>query len=170
MGRFGFGTLATAVGAVVALLALPLSWYSLSGASDGFTGWDFTRVRWLVVAAAVVAFAGLVVPRSRISVLLRALVAAAAAVVIFLRIVSPPGDGLDPQAGIYVALLGAVLLLVGAVLSAGRQVAEDLGYEMPPGGLGVPRRPQLGPGGTGATENRTEVVDAQVVDDPAPRG
>jgi hypothetical protein len=165
--RIGPASFFVVAGAILIAASLPMVWYHADRAAHAsLTGWGiFTNLRiWLVVAA-VLALASLALPRGRTAVIVRAALGLLAGGPVLRRIVSPPSAdvALHDRVGLYVALVGSVAMLAGAVLSAAARAAEELGWEIP--GMPAPNRPQL-PGGSAATAVQAEpIVDAEVVEE-----
>jgi hypothetical protein len=118
MRRFEIGPLLVAIGAIVLLVSLFLTWYA------DLTAWEAFELSDLLLAVlalvALVAAAGFVAPELAyldrpwlpVSVL-------AIAVVVAAQILSPPpaAGGADPETGAWIAFGAALLMLTGAVLS-----------------------------------------------------
>jgi hypothetical protein len=102
-----------------------LHWYEFLGA--GVSAWDALRRTDVaifvagVVAAASGAWLGFgdVGPERRVVAPLGAAAGVLAAVAVIVRMASPPGD-LSPEAGIYIALVAAVLAAIGGMLAVSR--------------------------------------------------
>jgi hypothetical protein len=168
--RFGLGSSLTMAGAVLILASLPMTWYHAERAANTeLTGWGiFTNLRIWLVAAAVLAILSALLPRGRQAVFARCALGFLAGLPVLRRIVDPPGGNavhLDPRIGLYVALLGALAIIAGGLLSAGREVAEHYGWDLP--GMGPSRAlPQGSPppqAPAGAYAQRP-VADEQIVD------
>src|SRR3954453_19788222 len=134
--RFGLGSSLTIAGAVLILASLPMTWYHAERATNTeLTGWGiFTNLRVWLVAAAVLAILSALLPRGRQAVFARCALGFLAGLPVLRRIVDPPGGNglnLDPRIGLYVALLGALAIIAGGLLSAGREVAEHYGCDLP---------------------------------------
>ncbi len=176
--RIGPGRVLTAIGAVLVLVSLPMTWYHAErSAHTELTGWAvFTNLRvWLVVAA-VLALATVLAGNGRSTVIARAALGLLAGAPVLRRIISPPDSAvaLDNRIGLYVALVGAVAIIAGGLLSAGREAAEAMGWDIP-GPLGgdralppaPPPRPQrvtnVAPAQPAAASE--PIVDAEVVEE-----
>ena len=169
--RVGPAAFFVVAGAILIAASLPMVWYHADRAAhSSLTGWGvFTNLRiWLVVAA-VLALASLGLPRGRTAVVVRAVLGLAAGGPVLRRIISPPSSdvALHDKVGLYVALIGAIAMLAGAVLSAAARAAEELGWDIP--GMAAPNRPQLpgGPARAAAPETAyaEPIVDAEVIED-----
>jgi uncharacterized membrane protein YidH (DUF202 family) len=164
--RFGIGSFLTVSGAVLIVVSLPMTWYHAERATNTeLSGWGmFTNLRiWLVSAAALAVLSALL-RQGWGAVIARAALGLLAGGPVLRRIVQPPGHGvrLDDRVGLFVALLGAVAIVAGGLLSAGRRVAEHYGFDLPGRGpvraLPPAEPPPSPPGGNDAL-----VVDAEVV-------
>lgn len=129
------GLLLVAAGAVVLIISLFLEWYE-----PGIEAWDVFEV-WDIVLAAL-AIAALIAVAGRMgygpprpSTWLIATAGIAFVVVVMALIDHPPAasaTGNDPTTGIWLALIGAALMLAGAVLSVARiSVALSIGEARP---------------------------------------
>jgi hypothetical protein len=125
------GRVLSAVGAVITVLALLMVWYHVDrpGAAidDDSTGWQtFTRLRWLVIGGAALTIASAVVAQTRPVLIARTLLGLVVAILIFRRIVSPPdlSAELEPQMGLWVGVVGALLIALGGLVDTGRKVVE----------------------------------------------
>jgi hypothetical protein len=164
--RLGVGSLLTIAGAALIVAALPMTWYHAERATHTeLTGWGiFTNLRIWLVAAAALAILSAVLPQGRRAVVARAMLGVLAGGPVLRRIVVPPGHGvrLDDRVGLFVALLGALAIVAGGLLSAGRRVAEHYRWDLPGMGpvraLPAPDPPPLPSSGGGEV-----VVDAEVV-------
>lgn len=133
--RFGIGSLLTIVGAILLIVALPLTWYHADRTFHSeLTGWAiFTHLRFWLIGAAALALPMAALPRGREVVIPRAALGVLAGGPVVRRIIEPPGHGvaLHDRAGLWVALAGAVALILGGLLSAGRRVAEHYQWDLP---------------------------------------
>src|SRR3954451_6241518 len=141
--RFGLGSALTIAGAVLILASLPMTWYHAERAvNTELTGWAiFTNLRiWLVVAALLALLTALL-PQGREAVVARCGLGLLAGLPVLRRIIEPPGGAvhLDQRIGLWVALAGALAVIAGGLLSAGRRVADHYGWELP--GMGPARAP-----------------------------
>ena len=108
-------------GAALALLTF-ITWYDNAGID--LTAWDALRRSDVVIfAAGLIAAAGGawlafgdVGPERRWVSLLGAGAAFLAAVIVIIRIASPPGEA-DPQFGIFLALAAAIIAAIGGLLT-----------------------------------------------------
>lgn len=167
--RFGVGSFLVAAGGVLVAASLPMTWYYAERpVNPSLSGWAvFTNLRiWLLVAA-VLAVASLALRRGRVAVVVRAFLGVAAGAPVLRRIVDAPDASihLNNRFGLYVALVGSLAMIAGALFSAARQAAEELGWDLP----GVPaNRPLLGGGGSGAAAAvppAEPIIDAEVVEE-----
>ena len=174
--RFGLGSSLTMAGAVLILASLPMTWYHAERATNTeLTGWGiFTNLRFWLVAAALLALLSALLPQGRTAVVARCGLGFLAGLPVLRRIVDPPGGGvvhLDGRIGLWVALAGALAIIAGGVLSAGRRVADHYGWDLP--GMGPARAlppaspPPATPTGrfarTPAASEEETIVDAEVV-------
>ena len=166
--RLGIGSVFTVLGAVLLIAALPLTWYHADRSfNTELTGWAiFTHLRFWLIGAAVVAIPVALMPQGREAVITRAALGILAGGPVLRRIIQPPGHGvaLHDRAGLWVALAGAVAMLAGGLLSAGRRVAEHYQWDLPgmsPARALLPAPSPAGPSGAGSA---VEIIDAEVVD------
>ena len=168
--RFGVGSVLTIAGAILIVVALPMTWYHADRATHTeLTGWAiFTHLRLWLVAAAALAVLSALLRQGRAAVIARAGLGLLAAAPVLRRIIQPPGHGvaLHDRIGLWVALLGAIGMVFGGLLSAGRRVAAHYGWGLP--GTG-PRRALPGPGPSTPPlpdpAREAIVVDAEIVSD-----
>lgn len=165
--RIGPASFFVVAGALLIAASLPMVWYHADRAThSSLTGWGiFTNLRiWLVVAA-VLALASLALPRGRTAVLVRAGLGLLAGGPVLRRIISPPSSSvaLHDKIGLYVALVGAIAMLAGALFSAAARAAEEFGWDIP--GMPAPDRPQLPSGSPGTAVQAEPIVDAEVVEE-----
>lgn len=154
--RIGPGRVLTALGAILVLASLPMTWYHADRAANTeLTGWSiFTNLRvWLLVSA-LLALVTVVFDRGRAVVAARAALGLLAGAPVLRRVISPPDAAvpLDNRVGLYVSLVGAVAIIAGGLLSAGKHAAEALGWDLP-GDFGSVRQlppPSDGPNGGSA--------------------
>jgi len=156
------GWLLAAVGAILVLVSLFLDWFE-----PGLTGWTVFEALDLVLAAAALTVLG-VAARSFGFTLVDKRAGVAAAAVAFLVVVSqlidhpPAAIGADVEVGAWLALAGALLMLLGALMSrTGVSLAVVLVNSGRPGPAGgsterhssppPPRAPATPPAG-GVTE------------------
>jgi hypothetical protein len=113
------------VGGLALAVSTFLDWYDFLGA--GVSAWDALRRTDVaifvagVVAAASGAWLGFgdVGPERRVVAPLGAAAGVLGAVAVIVRMASPPGD-LSLEAGIYIALVAAVLAAIGGILAVSR--------------------------------------------------
>ena len=133
--RLGFGSVLTIVGAVLLVAALPLTWYHADRSfHTELTGWAiFLHLRFWLIGAAALALPIALLPQGREAVIARAALGILAGGPVLRRIIEPPGHGvaLHDRAGLWVALAGALALIIGGLLSAGRRVAEHYQWDIP---------------------------------------
>jgi hypothetical protein len=141
------GRVLSAAGAVIAAVALFLVWYHVdrpaSAGPTETTGWQtFTRLRWLVLAGAVLTLATALVAQVRAVLVTRTIVGLVVGALMLRRIISPPdlSADLDPQLGLWVGVAGALAIALGGLVDTGRRVVEAYPDLFRPKGL-------LGPGG-----------------------
>jgi hypothetical protein len=120
--RFEMGPLLVALGALLLLVSLFLDWYGPLSAWDAFEVVDV-----LLAALGVLALAGGLGTLARDDIALvdrRWLpgIVLAVAVLVIAEIIDPPPAAADlsPDTGAWLAFAGAIVMLIGAVLSLGR--------------------------------------------------
>jgi len=144
------GRVLSAVGAVVVVIALALTWYhidrsALEGTTDS-TGWQtFTRLRWIVVAGAAIVLATALLRQTRPVLVARTVVGLVLAALILRRIVDPPDldYAVSAQLGVWVGLAAALAVALGGLVDTSRRVVEaypEVAFWRAPAG-------ELGPGG-----------------------
>ena len=114
------GALLAAVGAVMVLVSLFLDWFE-----PGLTAWTVFEIIDLLLAALVIAVLGLVVAEVLRRTLPRTaspplwLLGALALLLVVSQLVNhPPGaQESDPEAGVWLALAGALVIFVGGLLT-----------------------------------------------------
>jgi len=163
--QLGPGSLLTIAGAALILASLPMTWYHRSDrAPHDLTGWGiFTNLRLWLVAAAILALLSALLPQGRNAVVARCGLGLLAGLPVLRRIISPPGDHLHAQIGLYVALAGALAIIAGGALSAGRHVADHYGWDLP--GMGPARALPPAPPPPAARAYDEPIVDAEVVEE-----
>src|SRR5215211_9081571 len=121
MRRFDIGPLIVAVGSLVLLVSLFMSWYA------GETAWGAFEVADVLLAALAIAalLAALGQIAEEIAVIdrgwLPAIVLSSTLLVIAEILSAPPAvGGADPQEGAWIAFAAVLVMLVGTVLSLGR--------------------------------------------------
>lgn len=150
------GRFLSAVGGVLLLGGLFLTWYHVQrggGAFDATTGWEtFTRLRFVIVAGAIVLLLSAVVPQTQAVLLVRTLVGVVLGLLILRRIAFPPDIAapVSSQFGVFVGLIGAVAAVFGGVVDSGREVVQlrpEMAFWRPPAA-------ELGRGSDAAHEPR----------------
>src|SRR4051812_42543131 len=144
------GRMLSAIGALSLIVGLFLTWYHIDRAvgPTETTGWQtFTRLRWLILAGAVLLLLTALVRQTRPVLVLRSLLGLVLGVLILRRIVDPPNiAGISAQFGVVVGLVGAICAVFGGLVDTSREVVDrypDLAFWREPAG-------ELGPGGGGA--------------------
>jgi hypothetical protein len=143
-----FGRVLSAVGAGLLIVTLFVVWYQVdNGAAAGMTtatGWEaFPRLRLAVLLGAVLTFVSALPRQTRPVLIARTVLGLAVGGLILRRIIdSPDYVPHDPQPGIYVALLGAFLVVIGGLVDTGRRIVAAT-----PGLGGGRPSPALPPGG-----------------------
>jgi hypothetical protein len=143
------GRILSAIGAVVLVMALFLTWYHIDRtAAQGTvdtTGWQtFTHLRLVILAGAALLLASALVRQTRAVLVGRTLLGLILALLILRRIVDPPtlAFPVSSRAGMFVGLIGAICAAMGGLVDTSREVVEhypDLAFWRPPAG-------ELGPG------------------------
>jgi peptidoglycan/LPS O-acetylase OafA/YrhL len=137
------GRVLSAMGAVILVLALFLTWYHIDrtqGATDT-TGWQtFTRLRLFVLAGAFALLVSALVPQGRGVLVTRTLLGLALGALILRRIIEPPNVDapIAAQFGVAVGFVGAIAAAIGGLVDSGREVVAHhpgLGFGNAPGGL-----------------------------------
>jgi hypothetical protein len=146
------GRVLSAVGACLLIVTLFVVWYDIDRtAAEGTTtatGWQaFPRLRLIVLVGAVLTFLSALPRQTRPVLVARTLLGLIVGGLIMRRILDTP-DWVPhhAQLGIWLALLGAVLVAVGGLVDSGRRVAQVY-----PGLGGGGRAPALPPGGDGSS-------------------
>lgn len=126
------GRVLSAAGAVLLAVALFATWYHIDRSAalgdPDTTGWQtFFRLRWVVLAGAVILLASAVVTQSRAVLVARTVVGLVVAALIVRRIIDPPDldYAVTPQLGVYLGALGALAAAAGGLIDSGRQVVEQ---------------------------------------------
>lgn len=168
IGSGGNGRFVTAIAAAILLIGLFLTWYEVvrrSGFTEHTTGWQtFTRMRFVLLAGAAACLASVLAVQTRLIVLGRIAVGVIASALVIRRVVSPPdlpGSTVTAQLGIYIALLGAIGVAFGGLLGLGS--ADDDEDDLAPEGEVPVDRHLEAPD----PDDHDEVVEAEVVDEPA---
>jgi hypothetical protein len=125
------GRILSAVGAAVTVAALFLTWYHVdrpgAGIDDDTTGWQtFTRLRWVVLGGAGLTLVSALLAQTRPVLIARTVLGLLVAALIFRRIVAPPDldATLEPQIGLWIGVVGALLIAAGGLVDTGRKVVE----------------------------------------------
>jgi peptidoglycan/LPS O-acetylase OafA/YrhL len=141
------GRMLSAVGAVLLIVGLFLTWYHIDrtqGSTDT-TGWQtFTRLRVAILLGAGLLLVSALVRQLRYVLIARTVLGLVLGLLILRRVIDPPNVSapISTQFGVVVGLVGAIAAALGGLVDSGREVIErypDLGFGRPPAG-------QLGPG------------------------
>ena len=135
------GRILSAVGAVLLLAGLFLTWYHIdrtTGPSDT-TGWQtFTRLRYVILIGAVLLLGSALVVQMRAVLIARTVLGVVLGVLILRRIVDPPDiAGISSQFGVFVGLLGAICAGLGGLVDSGREAIQrypEMAFWRPPAG------------------------------------
>jgi hypothetical protein len=140
------GRVLSAVGAVLLVAGLFLTWYHIErpqGVTET-TGWQtFTRLRVVILGGALLLLASALVQQARAVLVARTALGVVLGALILRRIIDPPdvaGD-VSAQLGVAVGLVGAIAAALGGLVDSGREVVErypNIGFGGAPGGL-LPR-------------------------------
>jgi F0F1-type ATP synthase assembly protein I len=171
------GRLLSAVGALLLIGGLFLTWYHIDRANgfvENATGFDtFTRLRLVILAGAVVLLLTAIVAQTQPVLIVRTLVGVVLGILILRRIVFPPdiADPVKSQFGVFVGLVGAVCAVLGGIVDTTREVADrypemafwrppagELGAGAPPTQTGARRRPQEPAAGGGVVDSTAEEI------------
>src|SRR3954451_15616511 len=137
------GRLLSAVGALLLIGGLFLTWYHITRAGgfvENATGFDtFTRLRVLIILGAVVLLISAIVEQTQPVLILRTLVGVVLGILILRRIVFPPdiADPVKSQFGVFVGLVGAVCAVLGGIVDTTREGADrypEMASGPPPAG------------------------------------
>jgi hypothetical protein len=141
------GRLLSAVGAVLLIGGLFVTWYHIERAPGFFesaTGYEtFTRLRVVILAGAVVLLLTAVVAQTQAVLIVRTLVGVVLGVLILRRVAFPPdiADPVTSQFGVFVGLVGALCAVFGGIVDTTREVTErypEMAFWRPlPGELGA---------------------------------
>jgi hypothetical protein len=166
------GRLLSAVGALLLIGGLFLTWYHITRAGgfvENATGFDtFTRLRVLIILGAVVLLISAIVEQTQAVLIVRTLVGVVLGILILRRIVFPPdiADPVKSQFGVFVGLVGAVCAVLGGIVDTSREVAErypEMAFWRPPAaelGAGAPPSPPNGRARRPVDPNTGGVVDS----------
>ena len=143
------GRILSAVGALLLIAGLFLTWYHIeraTGPSDT-SGWQtFTRLRVVILIGAVLLLASALVRQTRGVLVARTVLGVVLGLLILRRIIDPPDiDGISSQFGVFVGLLGAIAAGLGGLVDSGRELADrypEVAFWRPPA-------PELPAGGDG---------------------
>lgn len=144
--RPNVGRALSAVGALIVVAALFMTWYHIDRATNAHTtGWQtFPNLRIALVIGAVIVAGTALVAQTRGVLIVRTLVGLALAILILRRIIFPPDltDAVTSQIGVYVGLVGALAVAAGGLVDTGREVIEAYPtlWRQPAGELGPGRR------------------------------
>ena len=172
------GRLLSAVGALLLIGGLFLTWYHIDRANgfvENATGFDtFTRLRLVILAGAVVLLISAIVAQTQPVLIVRTLIGVVLGILILRRIVFPPdiADPVKSQFGVFVGLVGAICAVLGGIVDTSREVAErypEMAFWRPPAGeLGAgpsepqpsarTRRPQEPHGGGAVVDSTAEEI------------
>jgi hypothetical protein len=168
------GRLLSAVGALLLMGGLFLTWYHIQRAGgfvESATGFEtFTRLRLVILAGAVVLLLSAIVAQTQAVLVVRTLVGVVLGLLILRRIVFPPdiADPVAAQSGVFVGLAGAICAVLGGIVDSGREVAERYPamafWRAPAGELGGGRTP---PRQAHAQRPREPNADGGVIDSTA---
>jgi peptidoglycan/LPS O-acetylase OafA/YrhL len=124
------GRALSAIGALIVVLALFMTWYHIVYATGGekdTTGWQtFTNLRFVVLGGGILTIASALPPQTRPLLIARTLLGLLLLVLILRRVIDPPSvDGtISTQIGVYAGAIGAVLVALGGLVDTGRHVVE----------------------------------------------
>jgi hypothetical protein len=171
------GRLLSAVGALLLIGGLFLTWYHIDRANgfvENATGFDtFTRLRVVIIAGAIVLLLSAIVAQTQPVLIVRTLVGVVLGILILRRVVFPPdiADPVKSQFGVFVGLVGAVCAVLGGIVDTGREVAErypemafwrppagELGAGAPPSQASARRRPPDPASGGGVVDSTAEEI------------
>jgi hypothetical protein len=151
------GRLLSAVGALLLIGGLFLTWYHIDRANgfvENATGFDtFTRLRIVIILGGIVLLLSAIVAQTQPVLIVRTLIGVVLGILILRRVVFPPdiADPVKSQFGVFVGLVGAVCAVLGGIVDTGREVAErypEMAFWRPPAGeLGAGAPPQSSPRG-----------------------
>src|SRR3954447_3432420 len=141
------GRVLSAVGAILLVAGLFLTWYHISRTGQDTTGFQtFTRLRWLIVFGAIALLISAVVVQTRAVLIARTILGVVLGAFILRRIIDPPDiSGISTQFGVFVSLLAAIGAALGGLVDTGRHVVQtypDVAFWRQPAA-------HLGPGSAG---------------------
>ena len=157
------GRALSAVGAILLLISLALTWYHVErpGGIEAATGFEsFPRLRWIIVGGAVLVIVSALLRQTRPALIARAVLGVVVGALILRRIIDPPdlSSPVVPQVGMYVGLVAALMAALGGLVDTGREIAVVTGLarspraELPPAGedaaIRFDRQPERAPGAT----------------------
>ena len=140
------GRVLSALGAIIVVVALFVTWYHIDRATNAHTtGWQtFPNLRIALLVGALIVLGTAVVAQTRAVLIVRTVVGLLLAAAILRRIIFPPdlAQAVTTQAGVYVGLAGALCVALGGLVDTGRQVIEAYPtlWREPAGQLGPGRR------------------------------
>jgi peptidoglycan/LPS O-acetylase OafA/YrhL len=143
------GRVLSAIGAVLLVVGLFLTWYHIDrtqGSTDT-TGWQtFTNLRIVILVGAVLLFVSALIEQTRAVLIARSILGVVLGALILRRIIDPPDVSapISAQFGVVVGLIGAIAAVLGGLVDSSREVADrypDLAFWRPPAG-------ELGPRGS----------------------
>jgi peptidoglycan/LPS O-acetylase OafA/YrhL len=124
------GRALSAIGAAIAVIALFTVWYHIvrpDGTADDTTGWQtFTNLRWVILGGGVLTVITALVAQTRPVLIARTILGLVLAALILRRIIFPAdvnGD-VSSQFGVYIGLVGALMVALGGLVDSGRKVIE----------------------------------------------
>jgi hypothetical protein len=135
------GRILSAVGAVLLIAGLFLTWYHIdraTGSSDT-SGWQtFTRLRVVILIGALLLLASALVRQTRAVLVARTALGVVLGLLILRRIIDPPNiANISSQFGVFVGLLGAIAAALGGLVDSGRELADrypEVAFWRPPAG------------------------------------
>ena len=147
------GRILSAVGAVILVAGLFLTWYHIDrSAAEGTTdttGWQtFTRLRFVILVGAAALLLSALLRPTRGVLIARKVLGVVLGALILRRIIDLPdlSAPISAQLGVFVGLLGAIAAGLGGLVDTGREVVQrypDLAFWRGPAG-------ELGAGSGGA--------------------
>lgn len=122
------GRALSAIGAIVVVLALFMAWYELQPRDETTTGWQtFTNLRFVILGGGILTLLSALVAQTRPVLVARTILGLVLAALILRRIIFPPelvDTTVTSQAGVYVGLVGALMVALGGLVDTGRHVVE----------------------------------------------